>query len=206
MTTTFKNLLLQNRGSLGAESLHKSSGKGDLQKLLKRWSYVDVWPFYGEVKFASLCICMGHIHLYGKILRISNDFSSEAAWPMLLQFLGEPPWSRGIKDGRGPLSKMTAMSIYDNNLWKSSSWEPSKPYGLIVAHIIGDGRSTKVGKMMVLRWRLTFLRKGQICFTIHLYGPYTFIWENVEKTYFGRLPLEQFSQDFKWGLLSKGYW
>ena len=66
MVKTFKNLLLQNRGCLGAESLHKSSGREDLPKLLKWWSYIDIWPFYGKVKFASLCICMGTIHLYGK--------------------------------------------------------------------------------------------------------------------------------------------
>ena len=35
-------------------------------------------PFYGEVKFASLCICMGPIHLYGKNVENLKDFSSEA--------------------------------------------------------------------------------------------------------------------------------
>ena len=55
----FKNLLLQNRECLGAELLQESSGTGGLPKLLKELSYVDVWPFYGKVKFASLCICMG---------------------------------------------------------------------------------------------------------------------------------------------------
>ena len=44
--------------------MHKSSGTGGLPKLLKWWSYIDVWPFYGKIKFASLCICMGTIHLY----------------------------------------------------------------------------------------------------------------------------------------------
>ena len=63
---TFKNLLLQNLGCLGAESLHKSSGTGGLPKLLKWMSYIDIRPFHCEVKFASLCICMGPIHLYGK--------------------------------------------------------------------------------------------------------------------------------------------
>ena len=66
MIKTFKNPLLQNQISPGALSLHKSSGTGDLPKLLKWWSYVDVWPFYGKVKFASPCICMG----LGKMLRI----------------------------------------------------------------------------------------------------------------------------------------
>ena len=65
MVKTFKNLLLQNRGCFGAESLHKSSGTGGLSKLLKWWLYIEVWSLYGEVKFASLCICMGTIHLYG---------------------------------------------------------------------------------------------------------------------------------------------
>ena len=37
MVKTFKNLL-QNRECLGAESLHKSSGKGGLPKLLKELS------------------------------------------------------------------------------------------------------------------------------------------------------------------------
>ena len=58
MVKTFKNLLLQNRECLGAEPLQESSGMGDLPKLLKELSYVDV-SFYGKVKFASLCICMG---------------------------------------------------------------------------------------------------------------------------------------------------
>ena len=59
MVKTFKNLLLQNRECLGAEPLQESSGTGGLPKLLKELSYVDVWPFYGKVKFASLCIWMG---------------------------------------------------------------------------------------------------------------------------------------------------
>ena len=61
MVKNFENLLLQNRGCLGAEFMLKSSTTGDLPKLLKRLSYVDIWPFYGKVKFASLCICMSPI-------------------------------------------------------------------------------------------------------------------------------------------------
>ena len=66
MVKAFTNLLLQNRGCLGAESLHKLSGTGGLPKLLKGLSYIDFDFFYGEVKFVSVCICMGPIHLYGK--------------------------------------------------------------------------------------------------------------------------------------------
>ena len=49
-----------------------------------------------------------------KMLRTSNDFSSEAAGPML-----DHPLGRGMKDcqnGRGPLTKMAAMPIYGKNL------------------------------------------------------------------------------------------
>ena len=129
MVKTFKNLLLYNRGSLGAESLHESSGTICQLKLLKELSYIDVWPFYGKVKFASLCICMSSIHLNGKIVRVSNDFSSEA-------------------------------------------------WGWIFAQIIGNERSTKVAKRIVVRWHLTFLGRGQVCFPMHLYEPHTFEWEN----------------------------
>ena len=53
MVKTFKNLLLQNQGCFGAESLHNSSGTEGLPKLLK----FDL--FYGKV----VCFPM---HLYGK--------------------------------------------------------------------------------------------------------------------------------------------
>ena len=66
MVKSFKNLLFQNQGFLGAESLHKSSVTGGLPKILKWWSYIDVWPFDGKVEVASLCVCMGPIHLYEK--------------------------------------------------------------------------------------------------------------------------------------------
>ena len=42
MVKPFKNLLLQNRGCLVAESVHKSLGTGDLPKLVKRLLYVDI--------------------------------------------------------------------------------------------------------------------------------------------------------------------
>ena len=55
-----------------------------------------------------------------------------------------------------------AKPIYGTNLWKSSSLEPRAPGGWIFAQIIGDGYSTIVAKIMVVRWRLTFSRKGHV--------------------------------------------
>ena len=89
----------------------------------------------------------------GKMLRISNDFSSEAFRLMLLKFYVEPPWGRGIKDcynGHGPFTKMAAMPIYGKKTLESFSPEPNKPRGQIFAQIIGDRSSTKIAKMMVL--------------------------------------------------------
>ena len=54
-------------------------------KIAKIMVYIDIWPFYGKVNFASLCICMG------KKFRISNNFSSGASRPILLKFHMEPP-------------------------------------------------------------------------------------------------------------------
>ena len=70
MVKTFKNLLLQNQISPGALSLHKYLGTGGLQKLLKWWSYVDIWPFYSKVKFASHAFVWALYIYMGKMLRI----------------------------------------------------------------------------------------------------------------------------------------
>ena len=57
--------------------------------------------FYGEVKFASLCICMGPIPLYWKKVENYKPLSTS---PMLLKFHMEPPRGRGRK-----IAKMVAV-------------------------------------------------------------------------------------------------
>ena len=99
MVETCQNLPLQNSGSLDAESLQKSSGTWGLSKLLKWWlyMYIDVWPFYGEVKFASLWICNLAPYIWEKCWEFQTI--SEAARPMLLRFHVEPffwVWERKI--------------------------------------------------------------------------------------------------------------
>ena len=57
----------------------------------------------------------------------SNVFSSETAGPITAKFYVEPPWEGGTKvciNGTGHMTKMAAMSIYGENLKKSSSPEP----------------------------------------------------------------------------------
>ena len=61
MTKTLKNLLLRNQESFRAESWYPALWTQDLPSLFKWWPYVDLWLFYGKVKFASPCICMGKL-------------------------------------------------------------------------------------------------------------------------------------------------
>ena len=68
------------------------------------------------------------------------------------------------------------------------------PCGWIFAYIIGNRRFTKVAKIMVVHWHLTFLRQCQICFLMHLYGKnvqnfkwllFWSLWANVAQISFG---------------------
>ena len=139
-----------------AESLHISSETEGLPKLLKQWSYIDIWPFYGKVNFASLCICMA------KMFRISNDFSSGASGPIFSNFI----WSL-LRLRERKIAKMVAVR------WRR--WPPC-PYmlktfknlllqnlGCIGAESLlkssGTVGSTKSAKLMVIHWHLTFYGK-----------------------------------------------
>ena len=77
------------------------------------------------------------------------------------------------------------------------------PSGWIIAQIIGDERSTKVAKIIIVHWRLTFLRRSQICFPMHLYGHHAFVWEKCWEfqTTSPLKPLGQFCSNFMWSLL-----
>ena len=80
------------------------------------------------------------------------------------------------------------------------------PWGLVFAQIIRNARSTKVAKMMVVHWRLTFLQWGQVCFPMHLYGHHTFVWEKCWEfqTTSPLKPLGQCCSNFMWSLLRLG--
>ena len=106
MVKTFKNLLLHNRGCLGAESLHESSGTGGQRKLLKELLYIDFWPFYGKVKFASLCICMSPVHLNGKIVW---EFQTTSPLKPLSQFCSNFIWSH-LRVGKQKIAKIVGVS------------------------------------------------------------------------------------------------
>ena len=125
--------------------------------------YAFVWAPY---------ICME------KMLIISNDFSSEASGPVLLKFHAEPPWA-----GEWKIAKMGMVH------W--SKWLPC-PYmvktfkNLLLQNQISPGpwslhKLWGTGDLpKLLKWWFyvdiwLFYLQGQICFPMHLYGPYTFI-------------------------------
>ena len=104
---TFKNLLLQNRGCLGAESLHKSLGMGGLPKLLKWWSYmyIDVWPFYSKVKFCF------PIHLYAHhtfVWEKCREFQTTSPLKPLGQCCSNFMWSL-VRLGERKIAKMVTV-------------------------------------------------------------------------------------------------
>ena len=68
-----------------AESLHKSSGTGGLSKLQNNGCTLTFDIFTAR---SSL---LPYAFVWGKMFRISNDFSSGAPGPMLLKFHVEPP-------------------------------------------------------------------------------------------------------------------
>ena len=80
----FKNLL-QNRGCLGAESVHKSSGTTKVaKKIVVRWHLT--YLLQGQVCFPMHLYVLHNICMV-KLFRISDNFSSEATEPNLLKFL-----------------------------------------------------------------------------------------------------------------------
>ena len=98
MVKAFKNLLLQNRGCLGAESLHNSSGTGGLPKLLNDGCTLTFDLFTARSSLLSYAFVWAPYICMGKMLRISNDFFFEASGPLLLKFYVEPPLVGGIND------------------------------------------------------------------------------------------------------------
>ena len=63
-----KNLILWNQKAYDLETWYVASGARVLPSLFKWWPWVDLDLFYGNVKFGSLCFCMGK----GKTMDISE--------------------------------------------------------------------------------------------------------------------------------------
>ena len=73
--------------------------------------------------------------------------------------------------------KMPTVPIYGKTHKTCSSPQIRQLWSWIIVYTIGDSMSTKRVQMIIVGWLLTFLRQGQICASLHLYG------ENAEKTF-----------------------
>ena len=76
-----------------AEYLHISLGMDGLPKLLKYCHTLTFDLFTAESSLLLYAFVWAPYICMEKMLVISNDFSSEASWPVLLKFHAEPPWA-----------------------------------------------------------------------------------------------------------------
>ena len=116
-----------------------------MMKVVKCFSYNGnfvLWGLY-TYKIASLFKCLLWICL--------SNFTRFHMMPSVERLMTI------CVNGSAPLNKMAAMPIYGKHL-------------KIFFSRAGGSRSTKFVQMMFVGWPLTFLRQGQICVPIHLYG------------------------------------
>ena len=141
---------------MGLESLQESSGTWDLPKLLKELSYVDVWPFYGKVVRFPMPLYEPHTFEW------ENCWEFQTTLKPLSQFCSNFIWSH-FRVGKQKIAKIVAVCWprwppcpYMVKTFKIFFSRTENAWGWIFAQIIGDERSTKVAKRIVVRWHLTF--------------------------------------------------
>ena len=134
-------------------------------------------------------------------LKSLSQFCSNVIWSLLR--LGERKIAKMVTVCWPRWSPCPYMVKTSN---KYSAPEPRMPWGWIFAQIIGDERSTKIAKIIVVHWCFTFLRRGQLCFPMHLYGTHTFVWKKCWEfqTTSPLKPLGQCCSNFIWSLLRFG--
>ena len=156
-----------------------SSGKGDLPKLLKWWLYIDVWPFYIEVKFASLCICMGTIHLNRKNV---ENFKWLLLWSLL-------------RLGERKIAKMVAVHWpiwlpcpYMVKTFKNLLlYKKISPWALPLYKSSGTGDLPKLLKWWSYVDIWPFYGKVKSASHAFVWALYIYMGKNVENSYFGHL-------------------
>ena len=107
------------------------------------------------------------MHLYGKNVENLKEPLGQCCSNFIWNLLGAGKWR---------IAKMVAVHWpkWPPNMVKTFKnlllHNQRMPCGWIFAYIIGDGRSTKIAKIMVVHWHLTVFRRGQVCFPMHVYG------------------------------------
>ena len=159
---------------------------------------------------AFLTVCLAQDELSWSLFSVvlssvrpsGNIFKRLLLWCRWVNFAQISCWaSLGLGNDRWPF-KMAVMPIYGKKSLNIFFSVTEEVLGWILAQIVVDGRSIKVAKMMLVCWRLTFLRQSQVCFPMQFYGPHTFVFEKYWefKNYFS----EAASSNFMWSLLGTG--
>ena len=175
MVKTFKNLFLRNRECLGAESLHTSSGSGGLPKLLKWWSYIDVWPFYGLLPCAFIWapyICMGKCW----------EFQTTPPLKPLGQCCSNFMWSL-LRLGEWKIAKIFAVH------WPQ--WLPCPYIGKTFKNLLLQNQIIP-GALSLHKWWSyvdiwPFYDKVKFASPCICMGPMHLYRKNIENSYFGHL-------------------
>ena len=144
---------------------------------------------------------MGAIHLYGKNV---ETFKRLLLWSLLAN-VAQTSCGASLVQGNERVLKWL-WSIDQDGHHAHLTPEQRMHWEWIFAQIIRDGRSTKVAKMMIVHWPLTFLRWGQVCFRMHLYGHHTFVWKKCWEFQMTS-PVKSLGQccsNFMWSLLGAG--
>ena len=134
------------------------------------------------LRWGKVCFPM---HLYGHHTFVWEkcwEFQTTSSQKPLCQCYSNIMWSL-LGAGKWKVAKMVMVhwprwptcpymvKTFKNHL------QQRMPWGWIFAQVIRDGRSIKLVKMIFVHWCSTFLRQGQVCFRMHLFGPYTFEWK-----------------------------
>ena len=174
MGKTFKNLVLQNRGCLMAEPLH-----GLWLNLYiyhqKQEVYQSCWNNGLTLTF-DLFTVRSILLPYAFVWEKCSEFQTTSPPEPLGQFCSNFIWSL-LRLGEWEIAKMVGARWprwlpcpYMVKTFKNLLLQNRGCLGAESLHVIGDGRSTKIAKIRVVYWHLTFLRQGQVCFPMHLYG------------------------------------
>ena len=145
-------------------------------KIIVHWHLTFLWQ--GQVCFP--------MHLYGH-----HTFVWEKCWEFqrtsplkpLGQYCSNFMWSL-LRLGERKIAKMVAVHWprwlpcpYMVKTFKNLLLQNREDALELILCTNHQGREVyQIAKMMVVHWGLTFLRRGQVCFPMHLYGHHTFVW------------------------------
>ena len=129
LVKSIKNLLLWNQKADDLETWYAASSTRVLPSLFKWWRWFDLDLFYGEFKFAPLCVCMG-THFNSRFPRNYWSLWSESWHIKSIKWEHEDLWIPKVKVIHWSLS-VNQISSISNISFKSQRADRSQiSYGV----------------------------------------------------------------------------